>query len=341
MADPMGMSPAWLRVVAVLALAPACANTGSASAALDENGEDASTIDDSGGHAMSPDGATLGPPDAGAVTDGPTTTSLVDASPSGEAGSSVADAAMPTSSSYALNPPKQCDNQFFVTGCQTGMASSTCDGVCAAANACESLSGKPGADVGFLCPRFMLFSDEMGQAAKDDSTANPPFNYAIVGHDVDTGGLDGNDMSTCCQCYQLVFDLPENEAQDNGNGASAIAVPPPLIVQTFNTSAGGGHNFDVFMGAGGFGSFNACDPNFTQMPSPSGLYMYTQFPDAGEPGNGGEKAAILPECKTSENLVTSATLMSDSCENQITSDCSQVASASPTVTAETTRSCEQ
>ena len=86
---------------------------------------------------------------------------------------------------YALPPPKQCDNQFFVQGCQNGMANTTCGGVCSAANACEDISQKPNADVGFLCPRFGLQSAEMLQAATDDFGPSPAFDYAIVGHDVD------------------------------------------------------------------------------------------------------------------------------------------------------------
>lgn len=245
--------------------------------------------------------------------------------------------------SYALNPPKQCDNQFFVQGCQSGKASSTCGGICAAANACEDLSQKPGADVGFLCPRFALDSSEMTQAAVDDFGASPPFDYAVVGHDVDTNGIDGNAKSACCQCYQLVYDLPENEAQVNGGGASAIAIPRPLIVQAFNTSAGGGQNFDVFMGAGGFGSFNACDPSFTSMKSPSGLYLYSQFPEQGEPGSGGVNAATqLGGCKTNENLVTAATLSSATCQGNVESACSTFASSTltPQALADSIQSCK-
>lgn len=231
-----------------------------------------------------------------------------------------------TPGSYALGPPKQCDNQFFVAGCQTGMASSTCGGVCSAANACENLSQKPNADVGFLCPRFALSSAEMTQAAIDDFGPTPAFDYAIVGHDVDTGGLDGTAKSACCQCYQLVYDLPENEAQVDGG--SAIAIPKPLIVQAFNTSAGGGQNFDVFMGAGGFGAFNACDPNFSQMPSPSGRYLYSTFPEDGEPGSGGENAATqLAGCKNAQNLVSAATLSSSQCRSNVTTACNKFASS--------------
>jgi hypothetical protein len=246
--------------------------------------------------------------------------------------------------SYALNPPKQCDNQTYVQGCTPGKASSTCGGVCSAQNACES--PKPNnPDVGFICPRFILFSDEMLQAAQDDwGSANPPFNYAIVGHDPDMGGLDGNDTTTCCQCYQLVLDHPgnDNDANVNGNasGPSAIAVPKPLIVQAFNTSAGGGKNFDVFMGAGGFGGNNACDPT-ANPKSQSGKYLYTQFPQANAPSDGNLKIVNVDpaDCKTSVNLVTAATLSSSACQAAAMADCSKVASASATLTRETIQSC--
>ncbi|HVT05927.1 MAG TPA: hypothetical protein VHO67_00635 [Polyangia bacterium] len=229
---------------------------------------------------------------------------------------------------YALNPPRQCDNQFFVSGCQKGVASSPCSGVCSAANACEDVTQKPGADVGFLCPRFTLQSAEMTQAAADDFGPSPPFDYAVAGHDVDTGGLDASAKTTCCQCYQLVYALPENEARVNGNGASAIAIPRPLIVQAFNTAAGGGQNFDVFMGAGGFGAFNACDPAFTQLKSQSGQYLYTSFPEQGEANAGGVNAATqLAGCKNAQNLVTADTLASTTCTASVQSACNQFASS--------------
>jgi hypothetical protein len=245
--------------------------------------------------------------------------------------------------SYALNPPKQCDNQFFVTGCTAGDTSTTCGGTCSAQSACEG--AKPNnPDIGFLCPRFILSGKEMTEAAEDDWGASSPFHYAIVGHDPDDT-LDPNGTSatrTCCQCYQLVFAVPnEAEAQVAGqsSGASAVVVPPPLVVQAFNTSAGGGKNFDVFMGAGGFGAFNACDPNFTEQPSPSGEYLYTHFTEVGEGGNGGEKAALLTTCDTNENLITSATLSSSGCQSQVASDCNEIAAANATVTDETIQSC--
>jgi hypothetical protein len=231
-----------------------------------------------------------------------------------------------------------------VPGFQSGVASSACGGVCQAANACEGLSGKPNADVGFLCPRFGLRSDEMIQAAIDDFGPGPPFNYAIAGHDVDRGGLDGTAQSSCCQCYQIVYDLPENEARVNGNGASALGVPRPVIVQAFNTAAGGGQNFDLFMGAGGFGSFNACDPGFSAMPSPSGRHLHSTFPEDGEPGSGGENAATQPAgCKNAQNVVTTATLSSAQCRASVAAACNELASSTLTsqALADSVHSCPQ
>jgi hypothetical protein len=239
---------------------------------------------------------------------------------------------------YALNPPNQLRSQFWVNGCQSGVASSPGGGQCQQGqNACEGT--KQGAQVNFLCPRFMLFSDEMAQAAIDDG--NSGLNYAVVGHDVETGGIDGNQTNSCCQCYQLVFSLPENEAQVNGNGASAIPIPPPLVVQAFNTSAGGGKNFDIYMAAGGFGSFNACDPNpSASMPSPSGKYFYTQFPSEGEPGSGGVNAATqVAGCKGQNNLVTTDSLSSSTCKSNVATSCSKFQTSSQTVVKESVQSC--
>ena len=239
---------------------------------------------------------------------------------------------------YALDPPNQMINQFYIAGCQSGSATSPGGGKCTQGqNACEGT--KQGAQVNFLCPRFMVFSDEMAQAAEDDGYTG--LNYAVVGHDVETGGIDGNVTISCCQCYQLVFSLPENEAQVGGNGASAIPIPPPLVVQAFNTSAGGGKNFDVFMGAGGFGAFNACDPK-ASMTSPSGKYLYTQFPSEGEPGSGGVNAATqVAGCKDSKNLVTTATLSSSTCQANVATACGKFKASSTTVTNESIQSCTQ
>jgi hypothetical protein len=251
--------------------------------------------------------------------------------------------------SYALNPPKQCDNQNYVPGCTPGVSTSACGGACSSQSACEGT--KPNnPDIGFVCPRFLVFSDEMLQAAKDDWSSNaPPFNYAIVGHDQDTGGIDGN-VGTCCQCYELVFDRPsptmDNEACVNATctEGSAVDIPPPLVVQAFDFGATP-TTFDIFMGAGGFGANNACDPNGTPK-SPSGQYMYTAFPDAGEPSGGGVKVVLQDapwpaDCKTSQNWLTNATLSSSTCQDEVAAQCGVIQANSQTVASETIRSCEQ
>jgi hypothetical protein len=183
----------------------------------------------------------------------------------------------------------------------------------------------------------MLFSDEMAHADTDDG--NGAFNYAIVGHDLDPNGLDQGLKVSCCQCYQLIYDLPENEAQVNGNGVSAIPIPKPLIVQAFNTAAGGANNFDVYMGAGGFGGNNACSAGFG-LTSPSGQYLYTEFPPDGEPGSGGENAITqIPGCRDMTNLATTATLSSTMCQSGVATQCGKFAASSATVTQESIRSC--
>jgi hypothetical protein len=327
------------------------ANSGGTSAGGGASGQGGSSTSgvgggsaDSGG-VLATGGFTSGSGGSSSIGSGGLGGSSATGGASGSGGSTRADAAIdvavdtgPALMTYALDPPNQMINQFYISGCQSGSATSPGGGNCTQGqNACEGT--KNGARVNFLCPRFMLFSDEMAQAAVDDG--NTGLNYAVVGHDVETGGIDGNVMISCCQCYQLVFSLPENEAQVGGNGASAIPIPPPLVVQAFNTSAGGGKNFDVFMGAGGFGAFNACDPN-ASMTSPSGKYLYTQFPPDGEPGSGGENAATqIAGCKNTNNLVTTATLSSSTCQANVATACGKFKANSATVTSESIRSCTQ
>jgi hypothetical protein len=314
-----------------LTIAPACASTGQTARSPGDAGSEAP---------LGADDASSGTRDSGSPG---TDAALPGAEASSGGGGDGGGGSSGGPGDYALNPPKQCDNQFYIPGCTPGDASSACGGTCSAQSACESAKpGKP--DIGFLCPRFLLLGTEMTQAAIDDWGSAPPFHYAVVGHDPDSA-LDANGTSgtrSCCQCYQLVFDVPnEAEAQVNGqsSGPSAVNVPPSLVVQAFNTSAGGGKNFDVFMGAGGFGAQNACDPNFTQQPSASGKYLYTSFPEIGEGGNGGEKAALLPVCDTNENLITNGTLSSAACQSKIAADCTTIAAASTAIANETIQSC--
>jgi len=265
--------------------------------------------------------------------------------PGGMAGS----AGMPTGpGTYALPPPSACHNQDYIDqqeGCVDGDASSVCGGKCNTINAClESTSDKPHADVTFICPRFMLFSDAMLAAASDDG--NDAFNYAVVGHDVDRGGIDGDATSTCCQCYELVYAYPSpsNERQvladpDHPDPpVSAIPLPKPLIVQSFNTAATP-TTFDIYMAAGGLGANNACAPNL-QPPSRSGKYLYTAYPADGQPSQGGVKpVSLYSECKTDLQWVTEESLSSTPCQDRIAQACDTLASDIPGLGEQAQRSC--
>jgi len=292
-------------------------------------------------------GTSGGTTSSGGTSSGGTTSGGGTSDTGGNTGSGGATDAGPPPVSYMLPPPDRCHDQDFIpydynakTGCLDGDTTTACGGKCQVINACsESTTSKPHADVTFMCPRNLLFSPEMEQAVADDGLTG--FHYAVVGHDVDKGGIDGQADSACCQCYQLVFSLPENVAQVGGNGAAAIPIPPPLVVQSFNTSAGGGRNFDVFMGAGGFGAFNACDPN-ASMTSASGKYLYTQFPPEGEPGAGGVNAATqLAACKGTDNLVSTESLSSTTCQAEVATSCGKFKSSSTTMTNESITSCTQ
>ncbi len=298
-------------------------------------------VSQSGGSSGSGNGGSSG--SGGQVTGG---SGGVDAG--GSAGTGPAGNAGMEPGSYALPPPSQCHNQDYIDyqeGCIAGDTTTLCGGKCNVINACqESSAEKPYADVTFICPRFMLFSDEMMQAAIDDG--NSDFNYAIVGHDVDRGGIDGTTESTCCQCYQLVYAYPSpnNERQvlldpDHPNPPkSAIKLPKPLIVQSFNTAATP-TTFDVYMAAGGFGANNACAPN-QQPAARSGLYLYTDYPTDGQPGQGGVKpVSLYTECKNETQWVTQATLSSDACQQRVANACNQITSDIPGLTEQGRRSC--
>ncbi len=251
---------------------------------------------------------------------------------------------------YALPPPSQCHNQDYIDyqeGCIEGDTTSVCGGACNVINACqESTAEKPYADVTFICPRFMLYSDAFLQAAIDDG--NSGFNYAIVGHDADYGGIDGTDSSTCCQCYQLVYAYPSpnNDRQaltnpDNPDPpVSAVPIPPPLIVQSFNTAATP-HSFDVYMAAGGFGANNACAPGM-QPEARSGMYLYTAYPPDGQPGQGGVKpVSLYTECKTDIQWITTESISSAACQTRVQETCSLFQSNIPGLAEQAIRSCTQ
>lgn len=242
---------------------------------------------------------------------------------------------------YHLNPPSQCHNRFFVKDCIPGDPNSACGGNCRVANSCSPPEDASKADLPktFICPRFMLFSTEMLQAAIDDASLygwgdESPFNYAVVGHDPDVGGVDDT-TSSCCQCYQLIFVKPEPSSPQ----PPELPYPKPLIVQSFNTAASGPKGFDVFMGAGGYGAFNSCykDPNFTNTTT-FDEFLYKEYPYQN-PGSGGISFLRYDECKEGWPPTTDP-VRSEKCQNKIEQMCNQaVATGSDQITEDTRRSC--
>jgi hypothetical protein len=165
---------------------------------------------------------------------------------------------------------------------------------------------------GFMCTRSMVFSPEFKQAAADDwQMSDPPFVYGAVGHDKDSGALDTNSGNTCCQCYQLVFTSPRDPV-------SGVATPKPMIVQAFNTAAGGAKNFDIYMAMGGYGSNSAGCPA-----------MYSMVPSIGEPNNGGVRAQNLQQqCASSMGQFSATTVAAQMCQDAIGAQCAMIQSTS-------------
>jgi hypothetical protein len=176
----------------------------------------------------------------------------------------------------------------------------------------------------FMCTRTMVYSPEFKVAETDDfaSPTNPQFVYGVVGHDKDSGGLDGESGSNaCCQCYQLIFTTPQDQV-------SGVAVPKPMIVQAFNTGAGGGKNFDVFMGDGGEGANSGGCPK-----------QYTNYPTIGQTGNGGIRALTVSQCAGNMGAYSSTSIATMSCQSAIAADCDMITSSSAAVQSSTQSSC--
>ncbi len=102
---------------------------------------------------------------------------------------------------------------------------------------------------GFSCPHLMLMSMDMELAAQRDG--NDWAHYAVAGLGTD---------SECGRCYQLDFRAPENSSFPGGFGISPGGLPEkPLIIQAANSGGDvSSGQFDIYMGAGGFGANNAC-----------------------------------------------------------------------------------
>jgi len=182
---------------------------------------------------------------------------------------------------------------------------------------------------GYMCARQMVFSPEFKQAAFDDwGMDDPPFVYGVVGHDLDAGGVDANGRNACCQCYQLIFESP--------TGASGLPTPKPMIVQAFNTAAGGPKNFDIYMAAGGFGANNGCAVT-TNPPSNPANPMYSMYPDLGGAFTGGVRASRYSQCGSSLSSISS-----QSCQSFITGECEKIQSTFSAMNQSTSQaSCEQ
>lgn len=192
----------------------------------------------------------------------------------------------------------------------------------------EDRSGCEANGNGFMCAQSMVYSPSMKQAAGDDwGTEDPPFVYGVVGHDPDSGGVDGEGASynsACCQCYQLVFKAPMDSAVN-------IPVPKPMIVQAFNTYAGGPSAFDIYMAAGGHGNFNGCTENGTQ---------YSSYPDLGGDWTGGVRATRYAQCADAEGAYSAQSVASETCQEYIAGECSEIEAEEPTQSI-SRQSCEQ
>ena len=237
--------------------------------------------------------------------------------------------------SLQLPPPHPCSNQFSVDGCVVGDATSACGGKCAndygptSKNACEN--GKEGVPVQFACARHMLFSSEMEDAAAEDGYGGF-FHYAIVGHDPDLSGLDAGLPNSCCQCYQLVFAEPTYLAD------SVLPAPPPLVVQSANTQASGAAGFDIFMGAGGFGVFNACDGNIP-LGTNAGHSQYFSYPAAGQAFNGGVKPGPDSLACDEDGKLSAELIAAPACQEKVLASCNELSAVSEYLQETSRRSC--
>ncbi|MBN2342031.1 MAG: hypothetical protein JXX29_08020 [Deltaproteobacteria bacterium] len=110
------------------------------------------------------------------------------------------------------------------------------------------------------------------------------------------------------------------------------------IVQSANAQASGPTGFDVFMGAGGFGVFNACSDT-VPLGSMNGDYLYTNYPAYGQAFNGGVKPG--PDsmaCDQGGNL-TDALIDADTCQQKIEDACNEITADNSTLQTVSRSSC--
>jgi hypothetical protein len=115
------------------------------------------------------------------------------------------------------------------------------------------------------------------------------------------------------------------------DGAVSVPPPKPLIVQAFNTYAGGPTAFDVYMAVGGHGNFNGCTANGT---------LYSAYPsDTGGDWSGGTRATRFGQCG-SEAGYTGDSIASSQCQDYVDAQCSMI-QTSEAYQATAQQSCKQ
>ena len=104
-------------------------------------------------------------------------------------------------------------------------------------NTTSSCRGGGDSNIGWSCPHLMLLSPDMQYAAQADNNSWAVYAVAGIGATHD-----------CGSCYQL-------EITDGGS----IPSPSKYIVQAVNTGGDvSSGQFDILMGGGGFGIYDAC-----------------------------------------------------------------------------------
>ena len=105
-------------------------------------------------------------------------------------------------------------------------------------NGMSSCGGGGDTNISWACPHMMLLSPDMINAAKEDGNDWAVYGVAGIGQ-----------ISDCGSCFQLEI---------TGGGGSWPA-KNKYIVQAINTGSDvGSGQFDIFLGAGGFGIYDAC-----------------------------------------------------------------------------------
>ena len=176
-------------------------------------------------------------------------------------------------------PPSKIASTFGVCNACLGIENLTKSSVLGSrGNKCCESNSEPHMHT---CPRYMLGSTQMLRALELDCLDPEKYVYGVVGHDPDTrwaGGIKADatrypikDPSTgqithaaCPQDWKPIDDSAEPGGEAGCGECYEIEFENSkmkrMIVQSINTSAGGGSNYDVYMPAGGYGNFNSCYP---------------------------------------------------------------------------------